>query len=387
MGAVLIYSKLVDLFKKHHLFYIICTFYGILFSLIGAALLVKEWYGAAALGKELLATVGWVSYFATESFGSLVVALFWSFTNSITDTESAKRGFPFIVVCAQIGAILGSLLLVFSESIGSIGLIVMISSLFIFAVIFMVAYFMKVIPADQMIGNKAAHAAEKKKDGFFEGFISGLTLLLTRPYLIGVLVVSTFYEVAMQILEYQMNRQAGVCFSSPETFCRFEGWFGVGVNVLSFLVALLGTSYLIKRLGTRISLLVYPIVFAITLAILFTYFKFGSPSVNHLLWATFAAVLIVKGMSYAFNNPIKEMMYIPTSKDAKFKSKGWVDMFGGRFSKAGGAQVTNAFKHNMGDLMVFGTAVSFGLIGVWIVAALFVGKKNQELIRDGKIIE
>ncbi len=73
------------------------------------------------------------------------------------------------------------------------------------------------------------------------------------------------------------------------------------------------------------------------------YFKLGAtPSM--LLWATFAAMVVIKGVGYAVNNPTKEMMYIPTSKDAKFKSKGWIDTFGSRFAKAGGAQVTNAFK-------------------------------------------
>ena len=76
-------------------------------------------------------------------------------------------------------------------------------------------------------------------------------------------------------------------------------------------------------------------------------------------------------------------MYIPTSKDAKFKSKGWIDTFGSRMAKGGGAQVTNAFKHNLPDLMFFGTMFGFGLISVWIVAALYVATKNSQLIKDG----
>jgi len=382
--VVLIYSKLIDLFKKQQLFYIICTFYGLFFATIAGLILVKEWHGAEVLGKTVLANVGWSSYFAIESFGSLVVALFWSFTNSITDSESAKRGFPLIVSMMQFGAIGGSALLLFSGSIAMWQLLA-VASMFTFAVVGMIAYFMKVMPADQLVGNKAAAATEKKKESFFEGFFSGLVLLVTRPYLLGVLVVSTFYEIAMQIVEYQMHVQAASSLSESG-FCWFQGIFGVGVNSLSFLVALLGTSYLIKRIGVRLSLLVYPIVFALVLAVLFGAFNMGITG-STLLWATFATMMVIKGMSYAFNNPIKEMMYIPTSKDAKFKSKGWVDMFGGRLAKAGGAQVNDMFKHNLTDLMVYGTYFSFGLIGAWIVAALFVGKKNQQLVQDGKIIE
>ena len=98
-------------------------------------------------------------------------------------------------------------------------------------------------------------------------------------------------------------------------------------------------------------------------------------------------MVVIKGVGYAVNNPTKEMTYIPTSKDAKFKSKGWIDTFGGRFSKAGGARVTNAFKHNMGDRMMFGSLISIGLVSVWFVAALYVGYKNMKLRETGQIVE
>lgn len=388
LATVLIYSKLVDLFKKHQLFYIICSFYGILFGSIAAVILVKEWYGAQVLGKELLALVGWVNYFSVESFGSLVVALFWSFTNSICTTDSAKRGFPLIVSFMQVGAIGGSGLLLFTESVGAMWPFILLASFFMFAIVGMIWYFILTTPKDELVGNPTAAATEKKKEGFFEGFTSGLVLLVSRPYLLGILVISTFYEVCSQIVDYQMHAQASRVpeLSSEVAFSRFEGIFGVSANGLSLLIALLGTSYIVKRFGTRISLAIYPVVFAITIIALLAFFYSG-PTGSQLLWATFGAFMIIKSIGYALNNPLKEMMYIPTSKDAKFKSKGWIDMFGGRFAKAGGGRITNFFKHDLSELMVYGTFFSLGIIGVWLGAAFYVGRKNQQLIRDGKIVE
>lgn len=385
---VLIYSKLVDVVKKHQLFYIICSFYAAIFATCAGILFVKDVYGAEYLGKASLAAMGWLSYFTIESFGSLVVALFWSFTNSITDSEAAKRGFPFIFAVAQMAAILGSGLLFFSGSIGSLWPILLLASILVATVIPLVRYFIKITPANQMVGNVAAAATEKKKEGFLEGFVSGLILLVSRPYLLGVLVLSTFYEAIAQIIEYQMQMYASSsdAYQNEIAFAQFQSTYGMSINLLSFLVALLGTSYLIKRFGTRITLLIYPLSFALTLAALLSFFKFGATP-TALLWATFAAMVFIKGVGYAVNNPTKEIMYIPTSKDAKFKSKGWIDTFGSRFAKAGGAQVTNAFKHSMSELMVFGSLFGFGLIGVWLVAAIFVGFKNTKLLEEGKIIE
>ncbi|MCX5921760.1 MAG: hypothetical protein NTX86_00300 [Candidatus Dependentiae bacterium] len=386
--TVLVYSKLIDLFKKHQLFYIICSFYGILFASIASVIFVKEVYGVHALGKNLLATVGWVNYFAVESFGSLVVALFWSFTNSISTTDGAKRGFPLIVTFMQIGAIGGSALLLFTESVGAMWPFISLSAAFMFIIVAMIWYFMRTTPADELVGNKAAAATEKKKEGFIEGFTAGLTLLASRPYLLGILIISTFYEVCSQIIDYQMHSQATRLpeFASEAAFSRFEGVFGVSSNALSFFIALLGTSYIIKRFGVRISLAIYPVIFALTISSLLMFFYSGPTSIS-LLWATFVAFMIVKSLGYALNNPLKEMMYIPTSKDAKFKSKGWIDMFGGRFSKAGGGSINSFFKHNLSELMVYGTFISLGIIGIWLGAAFYVGKKNAQLIKDGEIVQ
>lgn len=98
-------------------------------------------------------------------------------------------------------------------------------------------------------------------------------------------------------------------------------------------------------------------------------------------------MMIAKGLGYAVNSPVKEMMYIPTSKDVKYKTKGFTDVFGGRMAKMGGSRITDAFKHNMSDLMVYGTLWSLGISIVWIGAALYVGKKNAQLVRDNEIVE
>ena len=385
--VILIYSKLVDLVKKHKLFYIICGFYGLAFTIIGTIFALRSFYGAAFLGKTVLASAGWLAYFITESFGSVVPALFWSFAVSVSTTDEAKSGFPFVIAGAQIGAITGSSLLLITPYIGGTWPIYFVAAFFTFSVIAMIYYFMRTMPASELVGNKQAAATEKRKEGFFEGFVSGLTLLLTKPYLLGVLVVSTFYEIIGQIVDYQMKSQANLCCGGEAGFATFQAIYGILANMLAFVVALLGTSYIINKLGTRIALIIYPIVATISFILFFIFFYYMHPSVTTLLWGTTALMIVLKGISYAVNNPTKDMMYIPTSKDVKFKSKGWIDMFGGRLGKLSGARVTNMFKHSLPDLMFYGTLFSFGLIGAWAVAAVFVGKKNQQLIKNNQIIE
>jgi AAA family ATP:ADP antiporter len=387
-ALVMVYTKLIDLFKKQTLFYIICSVYAVVFGSITAALIMRNLYGDLFLGKWLLGVIGWVSFFAIESFGSLIVALFWSFTNSICTSESAKKGYPMIVAAAQFGAIGGSALLIFSESFGIWQLFGLVTFLVV-CVMASIYHFMKVMPASQLVGNKQAMATEKKEEGALEGLVAGIRLIATRPYIFGILIVSTLYEVINQVIEYQMQTQASEFprFATETGFAQFQGFYGVASNSLSFLMALLGTSYLIRRFGLKFGLLFFPVCLGISFSLLFVFYMYGAPSAAGLLAATFVVMMIAKGLGYAVNNPVKEMMYIPTSKDVKFKSKGFIDVFGGRMAKLGGAQINNSFKHNMHDLMIYGTFFSFGLTAVWIVAAIYVGNKNANLLSRGEIVE
>lgn len=380
---VMIYSKLVDMFEKHKLIYIIATFYMIFFSIMTGILFFKNLYGDEFLGHQVLATSGVLGYLFTESFGSLVVALFWSFTTSSSTSDQARRAFPFIVAAGQFGAIGGSSLLLIKTSIiwPFYATVVICLGLLITTIYFLI----KTIPTQDM---KTDHVEKPKQ----HDMLSGFRLLLTKPYLIGILIASTFYEIAGTIVEYQMNSQASIIFDH-DTFKWFKGIYGVSINTLAFFMALLGTSYAIKRFGTRICLLIYPIAFACALIGLYCYYKITNPSAVLLLWATFGVMLIVKATAYAVNNPVKEMMYIPTSKDAKFKTKGIIDMFGSRSAKMSGAQIGGWFNVegnpilSVQNLMLYGSLISLGIIGIWIMAAIFVGRQNAILIENDEIIE
>ena len=79
-------------------------------------------------------------------------------------------------------------------------------------------------------------------------------------------------------------------------------------------------------------------------------------------------------------------MYIPTSKDVKFKAKGWIDIFGGRTAKGAGSGI-NALFTEMSTLMVWGSVISLGIIAIWIPIAFYVGRTNNKLVEEHKIIE
>ncbi|MBP6869637.1 hypothetical protein KBC04_02040 [Candidatus Babeliales bacterium] len=378
--AVSMYTRFIDIFEKHKLFYIFCAFFALFFSIITSMLIINDFYGPHMIGAIPLAGVGIASYLVSECFGSLLTVLFWSFTISSTKIDEAKRGFPFIVTIAQLGPITGaSLLLIPNLPEWPIYLGCVISILIIALVIHIL---ITTIPASQLSNDILE---KKQKPDFF----AGIRLLVTQPYLFGVFIVSTFYEIAKTIVEYQMTSQADIIGIN---FKWFMSCFAMSVNGLSFFIGLLGAGYIFRKYSLQICLIIYPIIFCIALIFLYFYYQ-SNPRPEDLLWATFFVMIITTAIGYAINKPTREMMYIPTSKDAQFKTKGISETIGTRLTKATGMQIGGALNVHgqpaitISNLMTYGTIICFGVIGIWLSTALYVGKKNKQLHLNKKIIE
>jgi len=130
----------------------------------------------------------------------------------------------------------------------------------------------------------------------------------------------------------------------------------------------------------------FPAMIGLTLLVTFGLY-FSGVNAYILMWTFLGAVVIFKGLSYTLNNPSKEVMYIPTSKDVKFKAKSWIDSFGNRSTKAVGASVNAALKSSLPLLITAGTVISLGIVGVWLVVAAFVGNTYNTLQKENKIIQ
>ncbi len=387
--VILIYSKLVDVFEKHTLFYLFCSIYAVLFFFLGFATSHAEMFSlqeSSALypyftwipGKF----IGWLTYFSFES-SSLLIILFWAFVASVTKAESAKKGYALIVMCIQIGTICGPAVVTnFSPKVGA-PVLVAFGGVLVLIVPFLVKLYMVAVPSEDAEEHNESEVAKKKpKTGFFEG----LRLIATNPYVMGILVVSVVYEIIATILEFQMNMIAKDYFLSRDAFAVFQGKYGMSVNAISLIFALLGTSFFMRKFGLRFCLIVYPTVIAIVLFVLLG-INFSGATNPQIMWALFGSMVAVKGLSYALNNPTKEVMYIPTTKDIRYKAKGWIESFGGRSSKGIGATITASFAKNLPALLFVGTVISLGVVGVWLVVANMLGKKFNKLQETNTIVE
>jgi AAA family ATP:ADP antiporter len=360
IAILIFYNKLVDLLEKTKLLYLMTGIYGTSFVVLAFFLHNPTMAGT---------WIGWPLYVLIESFGSIVIPLFWAYVASVTDAQKAKKGYPIVVTGAQLGSMLGCLLVMTqAESLGAAGLVAL-GGLGVFVIPVLIYFFHK-----NHVTTVVEQKDTKKKP---TGLLEGLKLLLSKPYLMGILVVSTVYEVIGTMFDFLMNKSAFQLYGSLEQVAKFLATYGLVTNALSFVFALLGTSFFIRRFGLTKCLVAYPSMIVILVLAVWQF-----PS----LWMFFAAQVALKGLSYALNNPCKEIMYVPTSKDVKFKAKSWIDAQGGRSGKALGSLITGGFPV-IGDLLLYGSLISLGVIAAWIPIAYMVGQKNQSLVESGDIIE
>jgi AAA family ATP:ADP antiporter len=189
--------------------------------------------------------------------------------------------------------------------------------------------------------------------------------VFTKGYVFGIFVVSTFFDITYTILDFQMQVMARDIYTTPESYTQFMGYCGQSINLVSLFVSLLLTSVLIRRFGVQFCLVLFPI--AVAALIVTVYLSPG-------LWSLFIGVVLLKGLNYALNNPTKEILYIPTSRDIRVKAKSWIDAFGTRSAKATGAVINNMFRDSVSALLAYGSLFSLAFTGIWIVAAAHVGR-------------
>jgi len=174
-----------------------------------------------------------------------------------------------------------------------------------------------------------------------------------------------------------INGQHGMSEDATAAFTTFMGFFGQATNTLSFLLSLLGTSAVIRYLGLRLTLLLFPTLCLIVIIIV---------RLHPTLYVVFAAMMMLKANSYALNNPTKEILYQPTSAAVKYKAKSWIDIFGARGAKALGSVVTNAFSDSAANLVANGSLVGMAVASFLIWNARFMGAKFDEYTESGYIV-
>lgn len=391
--AILLYSLLVDRVRRYQLLYVYSIFYGIT-GLVFAILLNHEVIGLVNTDSSPYRIFGWLFYFFVEGYSPFMVSVFWAFANSVTDPESAKKNYGLMVSGSKLGGMVSAgiawmilsrsnpLAAYISSDIARHQLLLAFSSAMVLAVPFFIALLIKNVSGRYLHGYEAAYQIEKERSKTGEektGLFAGLYMFIKYPYLLGIFCMVFFYEVINTVLSYQRVSIAQANASSVADVSEYLFQIIFYTHLIGFLISLLGTKTLLRKLGERLCLLMIPLG---TGLLLLFYFLF-----NYTSYGLIAVFVVMRAINYGFSYPVRESLYIPTVKEIKFKSKSWIDAFGTKFAKTGGSTF-NVLAEVMGQNLIYAAYSIFfaGVISIWLVAAYLLGKRFEKAVANNEVI-
>jgi len=348
--------------------------------------------------------LAYLTYYSVELKAVICPVMIWCVVNDLTPPKLAKIAYPPIVFAIQIGTVIGLVL------IQVICLIVAsfcgLRAVTIFKSGTVPDVYLNAPAVDtENAENRPAPVVEERESclrSMWSG-VEGIWLIVTHPYLLCTAWCSVAHLVPRLFLDFQgtqvVNNYCNVHHYDTYDTCKtsFFGWVNFIQSILTMLLALVGTRKIVEYGGLRLGLSVLPI-FAIAgnLATFLTSWSLGAKlPVSHSLpdggllpnlWITQISIIMMNTFGYGLNGPSREMLYVKTTRNMKYKAKSWSDMYGNSGMKSI-ASLINAFFNSKGHPdAVLTSGIASGWVVVWLCIVQWVGKKHTSLMESGKVI-
>jgi AAA family ATP:ADP antiporter len=307
-------------------------------------------------------------------FSLMVIAQFWAYANDLYTPEAGKRVFALIAFGASSGAVFGAFIsgdLIDVLGVHALLLVaaaILAASLMIFNLIDLRARATQIAPAR----TKAPEPRVGDGNPFSLVLRSRYLLLIAALFLLLNWVGTTGEYILSSIVKHAAEADVAAGTLAPEKRGAFIGAFFAHyfqvVNVAGMLLQLFVVSRLVKYLGVRVALCVLPAV------ALGSYFVAALiPSLAIVRWVKIAE----RSVDYSLQNTVAQMLYLPTTREEKYKAK----------------QVTDTIVVRAGDVLAAATVfvgssllslsvtqfalISVLLAAVWFAVALRLGREFQ----------
>jgi AAA family ATP:ADP antiporter len=333
---------------------------------------------ASHLGLFLLAlAAGWhigvVFFLWIGIFSLMVIAQFWAFANDLYSQEQGKRIFPLIGVGASLGAWLGSVRA--GQVVTTLGTerLLLAGAVTLIVCAILARGVARVRPDRGPATSDPEAETPLGREGGFGMVLSDRYLLLIALLTLVVNVVNTSGEYLFG--RYVVDGAAAMYGTGPEGAAAREAYVGsvysrlfTAVNLVGFLLQMFIVSRLFRFLGVGKALFIHPIVATVGYLLML-----GGGSITTMGWLKVAD----NSLDYSVGNTTKQALWLPTSREAKYKAKQAVDSF---FVRAGDLIV--------GGLVFAGERLAFAisafasinvlLCGAWLGIAVLLNRSLRE---------
>jgi len=355
-AAVVVFSWLVNRFRRQQVTYVFSAFFLVCYALYSSIV--------DAPGDLTV----WSFYLFGDLYSTLMVATFFAFLNDSVTPDGAKRMYGLIGLGGVTGGFFGSMFvrtLIASVSISSWLWICFGIGIIIAVIAFLAGRLVRNNPPPE-----PAHAPEiEEKEG--NPAVAGGLLVFRSPYLLAIVAIVGLYEIVSTIMDFQFTSTIARYLNGPAIGEQFSTVFLI-TNCVAVFVQFFLTSTVMTRFGVGVALLFLPVA-AFAGSAAFMAFP--------ILWVGSLLNTADNGFAYSINQSAKEALYVPTTKDEKYKAKAFIDMFVQRFAKAIAVVVSlgiTTYFSAFGSLRWL-SLFTVAMIVVWIFAARYAGRRFKEM--------
>ncbi|MDC7806242.1 MFS transporter [Luteimonas sp BLCC-B24] len=283
-------------------------------------------------------------------FNLFAVTVFWSFMADVFDNDHAKRYYGYIGAGGTLGAFLGPFIT--TVFVGRIG----VANLPLVSAGFLAVCLLCILKLRSWARRNERRRAARDERAIGGSIWAGLKLVARDPLLRG-LALLMFFGVGVGTLLY--NEQAAIVrqyYPGAEAATRYYSIIDWAVAMVTILVQLLLTRWLLRRYGVGPMLLLPAIAILIGFSLL-------SASPYPLLVAV--VQVLTRASEFSLAKPARETLYTRVSRESRYKAKAVIDTAVYR-----GSDLTFVWLHKA--LATLGSKIVF-LAGIGIAAGMLLG--------------
>jgi AAA family ATP:ADP antiporter len=314
--------------------------------------------------------IGIVFYLWLGIVGLLAVAQFWSYANDIHTRAEGERLFAIVAIGGSAGAIVGAQLARWLiEPLGVHRLMALAAGLYAVCLLLVdLIEQAKRHPAPHIVEDPAA----KPRPGAFGLILKDRYLLMLAVMLVLANLVNTQGEyILADVVKTQAEQLAP---AAREVFIgRFYANFYSVVNGVALLVQLLVVARLVKYIGVRTALFLLPLI------------ALGGYMAIALV-PTLMVVAFTKGaensLDYSLHNTVRQMLFLPTTREIKYKAKAAIDTSFVRLGDTVAAGAVFAGIHWLHLSRSAFALLNVILIVLWVVVTLVIVRLHRRMLKD-----
>ena len=364
LGAVPLYARLASHYARRALINRVTWFF---------AACLAAFYALALSG----APVAIAFYLWVGIFNLMVPAQFWAFANDIYTPEAGKRLFVIVAFGASAGAVFGSFLagqLIDAKRLNQLLLVsggVLLASLVLTNLVD--AREQQAPAAGAPPGEPEAPLA---KGGAFQ-------LVWGNRYLLLIALLMLFLNWVNTTGEYILGRTVkeaaaalaaadpGKAFDEAAFIGHFYADFFTAVNAAGLLLQLFVVSRVLKYFGVRTAIFVLPLIALGGYMVAAFY-----PLLTMVRWVKTAE----NSTDYSLQNTVRQVLFLPTTREQKYKAKQAIDTF---FVRSGDVLSAALVFVGTGALALSTqqfAMVNILLVCVWLLLAFLIGREHRKLV-------